>query len=104
MWLVHLRLRDHQETIWFVVTPKMAKEMILGLACLKKWGENYLEKASGQMVMKKPSPKSSKNEKEKPKQRVGSEQKPGAQLGSIGEEGVATVHPKRVLRPCGSVQ
>lgn len=28
---VHLRLGDHQETIWFMVAPKMAEEVILGL-------------------------------------------------------------------------
>lgn len=34
---VHLRLGDHQETIWFMFAPNMAEEVILGLPWLAKW-------------------------------------------------------------------
>lgn len=35
---LQLGLRNHQKTICFMVAPKMAEDMFLGLAWLMKWG------------------------------------------------------------------
>lgn len=33
----NLKPGSHEETIWFIVAPRMAETMILGLPWLKKW-------------------------------------------------------------------
>lgn len=51
---VQLKFGDHQETIRFMVTLKMAEERILGLTWLAKWGPwIYWEKASKRVIMRK---------------------------------------------------
>lgn len=65
---VQLKLGAHRDTIRFMVTPKMAEDMILGLAWLAKWGlQIYWAKTSKQVVMRKQNPSPPAKGREKPK-------------------------------------